>query len=68
MIDLFDINVLNTQRDVDEWLRMLEMEEYTELFHAEGYRTEEDVKNVKDLKRDDFYQMGISKRGTIMFM
>ena len=46
------------------WLKKLELEEYTELFHAEGYRTEDDIENLKDLTEDHFKGMGINKRGS----
>jgi len=56
---------LSPQRSVEEWLGRLELEEYTELFHAEGYKTEEDVENLKDLTSDELRAIGIHKRGTI---
>ena len=46
-----------------EWLRRLELDEYTALFRAEGYETEDDIENLKDLKWEDFQAMGIHKRG-----
>ena len=49
---------------MEAWLVGLELEEYTELFHAEGYKTEEDVENLKDLKSKELKAMGIHKRGT----
>ena len=49
---------------MEAWLLGLELEEYTELFHAEGYRTEEDVENLKDLTSKELKGMGINKRGT----
>ena len=51
------------QDSVEDWLRELEMEEYTELFHAEGYETKEDVENLKDLTSDELKAIGIRKRG-----
>ena len=48
---------------MDDWLQQLEMEEYTDLFHAEGYRTEEDIENLKDLNAKELKKMGIHKRG-----
>ena len=51
------------QDSVEGWLHELEMEEYTELFHAEGYETKEDVENLKDLTSDELKAIGIRKRG-----
>ena len=34
------------------------------LFHHEGYKTGEDIENLKDLKEDNLRAMGISRRGT----
>ena len=51
------------QDSVEDWLHELEMEEYTELFHAEGYETKEDVENLKDLTSDELKAIGIRKRG-----
>ena len=51
------------QDSVEDWLCELEMEEYTELFHAEGYETKEDVENLKDLTSDELKAIGIRKRG-----
>ena len=41
----------------------LEIPEYTELFHLQGYKTGNDIENLKDLKDDDLRVIGISKRG-----
>ena len=56
--------ILLPQQSVEAWLVGLELEEYTELFHAEGYKTEEDVENLKDLTSKELKAMGINKRGT----
>ena len=53
----------NYQQSVVEWLQRLELDEYTELFHAEGYRTEDDIENLKELTQERFVAMGIHKRG-----
>ena len=39
------------------------MQEYIDLFSKEGYSTEDDVENLKDLKLEDLQRMGIHKRG-----
>ena len=52
------------QESVRDWLHELEMEEYTELFHAEGYETKEDIENLKDVTTDELKAIGIHKRGT----
>ena len=59
--------VLSPQRSVEEWLRRLELDEYTNLFHAEGYRTEEDVENLKDLTSEELKAIGVHKRGAVAF-
>ena len=41
----------------------LEIPEYTELFHLQGYKTGDDIENLKDLKDEDLKAIGISKRG-----
>ena len=41
----------------------MEIPEYTELFHLEGYKNGEDIENLKDLKEADLKAIGISKRG-----
>ena len=51
------------QRNVSEWLRRLELQEYIDLFGKEGYSTEDDIENLKDLKSEDLQRMGIHKRG-----
>lgn len=56
---------LNSKVDVDEWLERLEIPEYAEIFHKEGYRTGEDIENLKDLKEQDLRAMGVSKRGAL---
>ena len=53
------------KENVAEWLNKLELEEYTELFYAEGYETEDDIENLKDLTEDHFRGMGIVKRGNL---
>ncbi len=39
------------------------MEEYTELFHREGYKNAEDIINLKELDVTQLKAMGITKRG-----
>ena len=51
------------QADVEELLKRLEIPEYTELFHLEGYKTGDDIENLKDLQDEDLRALGISKRG-----
>ena len=48
-----------------DWLQTLEMEEYTELFHAAGYWTEADVENLKEIDDTELKRMGIVKMGTL---
>ena len=45
------------------WLHSLELQGYQELFEAAGYKTRDDLENLKGLKRMDLQKMGISKRG-----
>ena len=49
--------------DVGTWLHSLELQGYQELFEAAGYKTRDDLENLKGLKRMDLQKMGISKRG-----
>ena len=51
------------QRDVGEWLEVLEMEEYKELFKREGFDKEDDLENLKSLNEEELKAMGIVKRG-----
>ena len=50
-----------------DWLQTLEMEEYTELFHAAGYWTEADVENLKEIDDTELKRMGIVKMGTYAY-
>ena len=51
------------QSTVTEWLRTLEMEEYTKVFHMAGYKTASDVENLKEIDEREFRRMGITKIG-----
>ena len=51
------------QEDVRAWLKRLQLYEYSELFEREGYSTDDDIENLKDLQENDLRTMGISKRG-----
>ena len=66
LVSLLSHVALLLQDSVKDWLHELEMEEYTELFHAEGYETKEDVENLKDLTTDELEAIGIHKRGTLI--
>ncbi len=55
------INVI--QDSVQSWLRDIKLEEYTELFHREGYEYAEDIINLKELDVAQLKAMGITKRG-----
>eukprot|EP00731_Ephydatia_muelleri_P039074 Em1084g1a len=48
--------------NVGTWLHSLELQGYQELFEAAGYKTRDDLENLKGLKRMDLQKMGISKR------
>ena len=48
---------------MSEWLKTLEMEEYTELFHRCGYKTDADVENLKRVDERELERMGIVKTG-----
>ncbi|CAI8032187.1 Chitin synthase, partial [Geodia barretti] len=48
---------------VTDWLTTLEMEEYTEVFHRAGYKTEEDIENLKEIDDKELKRMGIVKMG-----
>lgn len=48
---------------MDSWLIDLELSEYAELFHREGYREAEDIINLKELDEQQLKDMGICKRG-----
>ena len=45
------------------WLNSLELQGYQQLFEAAGYKTRDDLENLKGLKRMDLQKMGIYKRG-----
>jgi hypothetical protein len=51
------------QPTVKDWLQTLEMEEYTEVFHRAGYKTEEDIENLKEIDDEELKRMGIVKMG-----
>ena len=51
--------------NVQEWLRSLELEEYSELFHQEGYKQQCDITNMKQLDETQLKRMGVVKRGTV---
>lgn len=52
------------QRNVSEWLKYYELEQYSELFRHEGYKWQKDLANMKDVKADQLKAMGVKKRGT----
>ena len=56
---------MTLQHSVAKWLDTLGMGEYTELFRAEGYKTGEDVENLKDLDKKQLSRMGITRMGII---
>ena len=63
---LYNIIIMTLlQHSVAKWLDTLGMGEYTELFRVEGYKTGEDVENLKDLDKKQLSRMGITKMGII---
>lgn len=48
---------------MEEWLANLELSEYTQLFHREGYKSADDIVNLKDLDLAQLKSMGITKKG-----
>ncbi len=46
------------------WLEHLELSEYTDLFHSEGYKEGEDMVHLKELDLAQLQQIGITKKGT----
>ena len=53
------------QNSVEEWLKGLELSEYTELFHSEGYKKGHDMVNLKELDVKQLQKLGITKKGII---
>eukprot|EP00731_Ephydatia_muelleri_P007821 Em0004g159a len=51
--------------DVGTWLHSIELQGYQQLFKEAGYKTREDLENLKGLKRTDLEKMGIKKRAHI---
>ena len=46
-----------------EWLEYLQLEEYTEIFHQEGYKFDSDLENMKALDERQLRAIGVKKRG-----
>ena len=57
------VNLFFLQRGIVELLRTLELQEYEELFSKQGYGTEDDIENLKDLQEKELREMGVHKRG-----
>ena len=55
--------LVSSQQNVDEWLKTLKMDEYIDIFHSAGYKTGEDVENLKELNKNELKKIGIHKRG-----
>ena len=53
------------QDSVEKWLEELQLSEYTELFHREGYKKAEDIVNLKELNVTQLQAMGIKKKGLL---
>lgn len=51
------------QGSVEAWLASLELKEYAAIFHSEGYKSSEDMENLKELTIDQLKAMGIKKTG-----
>ena len=51
------------QPTVTDWLKTLDMEEYTQVFHSAGFKTEADVENLKEIDEQELKRMGITKIG-----
>ena len=60
-------SIHSQQRSIPNWLRTLQMEEYTEVFRRAGYSKEEDVENLKELDEKAINEMGVVKMG-MMFI
>ncbi len=48
---------------MEAWLDSLELKEYAAIFHSEGYKSSEDMENLKELTIDQLKAMGIKKTG-----
>ena len=59
----YDLCEFSLQTDVANFLKSLELAEYTHLFRREGYRTLDDVENLIGLTESHLKQMGITKKG-----
>lgn len=55
--------ILFSQQNVNEWLTTLQMDEYIDMFNSAGYKTGEDVENLKELNKKELRKIGIKKRG-----
>ena len=51
------------QDSVKEWLEALDLSEYTEVFHKEGYKNGDDMVNLKGLDEAQLKAIGITKKG-----
>ena len=57
---------ISLQFDVREWLRSLELEEYSYLLQQEGYESSADITGLKSLTENQLKAMGVTKRGVYM--
>ena len=48
---------------MNKWLKQLKLQEYEKCLHKEGYRTGDDIVNLKDLDKPQLEALGITKRG-----
>ena len=56
---------LHSQQSIPDWLKTLQMEEYTEIFRRAGFSKEEDVENLKELNERELNRMGVVKMGEL---
>ena len=55
--------LLHLQNSIAQFLEGVHLEEYLPQFNNEGYSTHEDIEHMIGMTRDDFRNMGITKRG-----
>ena len=48
-------------------MESLKLKEYEQLFELEGYFSDEDVENLKELTEENLRDMGITKRGELHY-
>lgn len=60
---LFILHCYVLQTNIANWLNILELGMYKEMFHDAGYEMEEDMENLKKLDEKKLIGIGVNKRG-----